>query len=100
MKSGESFLSFLLEKSCTIDKLLRHKLHCHINYTILICICIFSLPREGAIILVKCFLLHLHVKFLFPFDYAQSDSTAKLNLLCLVVIDAYLLSIDCMSINF
>ena len=29
-KSGQSFLSFLLEKSCTINELLRHKLHGHI----------------------------------------------------------------------
>ena len=77
------FLMFLLlEKSCTINELLGHKLNCHINYTILIFICEFSLPRKGAIIPEKCFLIHLHIKFLFSFDYAQSDSTAKLYLLC------------------
>ena len=78
-KSG---YSFLLEKSCTIIELLRHKPHCHINYTILICISKFSLPRKSKIIQGKCFLLHLHVQLLFSFEYVQSDSTAKLNLLC------------------
>ena len=67
-----------LEKTCTFNELLRHKLHCHINYTILICICKFRLPRKGAIIQGKCFLFHLHAKFLFSFEYVQSDSTVRL----------------------
>ena len=65
VKSGLSFSSFLLEKLCTINEQVRHKLYCHINFTILIFICKFSIPRKGAIIAGKCFLLHLNVKFLF-----------------------------------
>ena len=64
-------------------ELLRHKLHCHINYTILIFMCKFLLLIKSTIIPGRCFLLHLHVKFLFSFEDVQSDSTAKLNLLCI-----------------
>ena len=52
------------------------------NYTILTCICKFSLQRKPTIVPGKCFLLHLHAKFLFSFEYVLSDSTPKLILLC------------------
>ena len=89
------FLRFLIRKSCAINELLRYWLHFHINYTILICICKFSLPRKGTIILGKCFLLHLHVKFLFSFEYVQSDSTAKLNLFTLGICYTFHISNIC-----
>ena len=75
------FLKFLVRKIMYYQSKTKAPLSNKL-YTILISICKFSLPRKGAIIPGKCFLLHLHVKLLSSFEYVQSDSTAKLNLIC------------------